>query len=94
MSFACSLVPRFPLCEIENAQNKMAEQSWLDLVLYYGLFIGGIFQLICILAIVFIPPSTFVKDEEILEEREANQRKFNMRPQASQQQARERKKRR
>lgn len=30
----------------------------LDSLLYYGLFLGGVFQLICILAIVFIPPKT------------------------------------
>lgn len=36
----------------------MAEYSVLDSVLYYGLFLGGVFQLICILAIIFIPQKT------------------------------------
>lgn len=37
---------------------NMADGSLLDSFLYYGLFLGGMFQLMCILAIVFIPPSS------------------------------------
>ena len=46
---------------IEQFSLKMAialdEPTLLDNVLYYGLFVGAIFQLICIFAVVFIPQS-------------------------------------
>ena len=38
------------------------EPSMLDNVLYYGLFLGAIFQIVCIAAVVFIPHS---ENEEV-----------------------------
>ena len=40
---------------------KMSTESYLDIVLKFGLFVGGIFQLLCILALVFVPV-TFLKN--------------------------------
>lgn len=31
--------------------------SFLDTVLHYGLFLGAIFQLVCIFAVIFVPQS-------------------------------------
>ena len=48
----------------------MAEQkTWLDVILHYGLFLGGIFQLVAILAIVFVPPNPSLKENEMTEEK-------------------------
>ena len=33
------------------------EPTLLDNILYYGLFVGALFQLICIFSVVFIPQS-------------------------------------
>lgn len=33
----------------------MAAESFLDTFLKYGLFVGGIFQMICIFAIIILP---------------------------------------
>lgn len=45
------------------------EKTWLDIILHYGLFLGGIFQLIAILAIVFVPQKPSVEDNNIAEEK-------------------------
>jgi hypothetical protein len=46
----------------------MADNTLLDSFLYYGLFLGGMFQLMCILAIVFVPPSSSEDAQEYYEE--------------------------
>lgn len=33
------------------------ELTYFDIFLKFGLFLGGVFQLICILAIIFVPSS-------------------------------------
>lgn len=38
------------------------EPTFVDNILYYGLFLGAIFQLACIAAVVFIPHS---ENEEV-----------------------------
>ena len=34
------------------------EPTLVDSILFYGLFIGAIFQIVCILSVVFVPKST------------------------------------
>lgn len=36
--------------------EELFQQTWLDHVLHYGLLVGAIFQLVCIAAIVILPP--------------------------------------
>lgn len=36
--------------------EELFQQTWLDHALHYGLLVGAIFQLICIAAIVVLPP--------------------------------------
>jgi len=54
----------------------MDDRSLWELILHYGLFLGGIFQLICILAIVIVPSDNSVDDEGILLNKEDKLRKF------------------
>ena len=53
----------------------MEASSFWEMFLHYGLFLGGIFQLICILAIVIVPSEKSTHDEDPLQEREAKNRK-------------------
>jgi len=55
----------------------MEDKSLWELVLHYGLFLGGIFQLICILAIVVVPSNKTVHDEDALQDREGKSRKLH-----------------
>ena len=32
------------------------EELWYEVLLRYGLYVGGVFQLICILAVIVLPP--------------------------------------
>lgn len=59
---------------------KMEDRTLWELVLHYGLFLGGIFQLICILAIVIVPSDNSVDDEGILLNKEGKLRKFHGQP--------------
>ena len=34
------------------------EELWYERLLRYGLYFGGVFQLVCILAVIFLPPGT------------------------------------
>ena len=43
--------------DIPEGLEELFEQSWFDHVLHYGLLVGAIFQLICIAAIVVLPPT-------------------------------------
>lgn len=54
----------------------MDDRSLWEAILHYGLFLGGIFQLICILAIVIVPSDNSVDDEGILLNKEDKLRKF------------------
>lgn len=54
----------------------MDDRSLWESILHYGLFLGGIFQLICILAIVIVPSDNSVDDEGILLNKEDKLRKF------------------
>ena len=74
----------------------MEEKSFWELLLHYGLFLGGIFQLICILAIVVVPSNKSLHDEdEVLQDKDGKSRKLHGQttPQ-SQTRLREKKKRR
>ena len=53
----------------------MDDRSIWELILHYGLFLGGIFQLICILAIVIVPSDNSLDDEGILLNKEDKLRK-------------------
>lgn len=43
--------------EIPEGLEELFQQTWFDHFLHYGLLVGAIFQLICIAAIVVIPPT-------------------------------------
>lgn len=72
------------------------EKSFWELVLHYGLFLGGIFQLICILAIVVVPSNKPIEDEDMLQEKDGKRRKLHGQatPQSAQPRLREKKKKR
>lgn len=75
--------------------HSSSAKMW-DLILHYGLFLGGIFQLICILAIVVVPINKHVDDQDDLHRKEETGRKFHGQAPASnssQIKLRERKKR-
>lgn len=55
----------------------MEDKSFWELVLHYGLFIGGIFQLICILAIVVIPSDKSAHENDALPETDSKSRKVH-----------------
>ena len=59
---------------------KMDDRSLWELILHYGLFLGGIFQLMCILAIVIVPSDNSVDDEGVLVNKEDKLRKFQGQP--------------
>ena len=47
-----------------------------DLILHYGLLLGGIFQLICILAIVVVRSNKRYDEEDVFKTKEEMTRKF------------------
>jgi len=55
--------------DIPEGLEELFEQSWFDHVLHYGLLVGAIFQLVCIAAIVFLPPTP----EETQEDEESEE---------------------
>jgi len=57
--------------------NIMEDKSFWELVLHYGLFIGGIFQLICILAIVVIPSDKSAHENDAWPETDNKSRKVH-----------------
>ena len=50
------------------------EPTLLDNILYYGLFVGALFQLICIFSVVFIPQS---ENEDVSPYLPVNSHKFS-----------------
>ena len=44
--------------------EELFQQTWMDHVLHYGLLVGAIFQLVCIAAIVVLPPRPEEEGEE------------------------------
>ena len=50
--------------DIPEGLEELFQQTWFDHFLHYGLFLGAIFQLICIAAIVIIPPKSD-EDEDL-----------------------------
>jgi len=41
------------------------EELWYERLLRYGLYFGGVFQLVCFLAVIFLPPSgSWLKPED------------------------------
>ena len=50
-----------PNPDIPEGLEELFQQTWFDHFLHYGLLLGAIFQLVCIAAIVVIPPKS---DEE------------------------------
>lgn len=43
---------------------EIEEPTLFENILHYGLFVGAIFQIICILAVIFIPKSESEQDNE------------------------------
>uniref|UniRef100_A0A8W8LVD8 Protein MANBAL n=1 Tax=Magallana gigas TaxID=29159 RepID=A0A8W8LVD8_MAGGI len=43
---------------------EIEEPTLFENILHYGLFVGAIFQIICILAVIFIPKSESEQDSE------------------------------
>ena len=50
--------------DIPEGLEELFQQTWFDHFLHYGLFLGAIFQLVCIAAIVVIPPTESDEGEE------------------------------
>ena len=46
----------------------MEEETYFDVVLKYGLFVAGIFQLVCLIALIFVPTAYLKKMEKEREE--------------------------
>ena len=49
----------------------MEEETYFDVVLKYGLFVAGIFQLVCLIALIFVPTAYLKKMEREREENAA-----------------------
>ena len=54
--------------------EELFQQTWLDHVLHYGLLVGAVFQLICIAAIVVLPPRPEEESSGELDSPEAEER--------------------
>ena len=50
--------------DIPEGLEELFQQTWFDHFLHYGLFLGAIFQLVCIAAIVVIPPKSDEEEED------------------------------
>lgn len=50
--------------DIPEGLEELFQQTWFDHFLHYGLFLGAIFQLVCIAAIVVIPPTESDEGED------------------------------
>lgn len=50
--------------DIPEGLEELFQQTWFDHFLHYGLFLGAIFQLICIAAIIVIPPKSDEEEED------------------------------
>ena len=50
--------------EIPEGLEDLFKQTVFDHILHYGLLLGAIFQLVCIAAIIFIPPSSGEEDKQ------------------------------
>lgn len=48
----------------EELSSLIPEELWYERLLRYGLYFGGVFQLICILAVIFLPPSASTETEK------------------------------
>ena len=51
-----SLPEEFPL---------IPEELWYERLLRYGLYLGGVFQIICILAVIFLPSSALQDQDKV-----------------------------
>ena len=47
---------------MEQLISDSTSYSLLDTILHYALFLGAIFQLVCIFAVIFVPPR---QDEKV-----------------------------
>lgn len=80
---------------VASQQHHYRVAKMWDLILHYGLFLGGIFQLICILAIVVVPinkNSKRVDDQDDFHAKEETARKSHLASNSSHPKLRERKK--
>ena len=50
---------------IPEGLEELFQQTWFDHLLHYGLLLGAVFQLICIAAIVVLPPKTEEEADEV-----------------------------
>ena len=49
---------------IPEGLEELFQQTWFDHLLHYGLLLGAVFQLICIAAIVVLPPKAEEEADE------------------------------
>ena len=49
--------------EIPEELQELIQQTWFDHALHYALFLGAIFQLVCIAAIIVLPNSPEDEDQ-------------------------------
>lgn len=77
--------------DVSQQHHYRVAKMW-DLILHYGLFLGGIFQLICILAIVVVPINKRVDDQDDFHAKEETARKSHLASNSSHPKLRERKK--
>lgn len=77
---------------VASQQHHYRVAKMWDLILHYGLFLGGIFQLICILAIVVVPINKRVHDQDDFHAKEETARKSHLASNSSHPKLRERKK--
>ena len=50
------------MADMEQLIPESTSSSLLDTILHYALFLGAIFQLVCIFAVIFVPPR---QDEKV-----------------------------
>lgn len=77
---------------VASQQHHYRVAKMWDLILHYGLFLGGIFQLICILAIVVVPINKRVDHQDDFHAKEETARKSHLASNSSHPKLRERKK--
>ncbi|KAI5619564.1 protein MANBAL [Silurus asotus] len=74
--------------ELDLSPPEVPEPTFFESILRYGLFLGAIFQLVCILAII-LPTSKSYEQEETSEPTEPKSSEPSKKPKASAQQIRQ-----
>jgi len=53
----------------EKIAQLIPKETWYEVLIRYGLYVGAVFQLICILAVILLPAETEDKDSSEEEEK-------------------------